>query len=81
METRAHHLIIGSFAVGITLALVLFLLWIGKVELNREYQYYDLVFEGSVSGLSVAGDVLYNGIKVGEIRSEEHRDGLLIKNS
>lgn len=67
METRAHHLIIGSFAVGITLALVLFLLWIGKVELNREYQYYDLVFEGSVSGLSVAGDVLYNGIKVGEI--------------
>ncbi len=67
METRAHHLVIGSFAIGITLALVLFLLWIGKVELNREYQYYDLVFTGSVSGLSVAGDVLYNGIKVGEI--------------
>jgi phospholipid/cholesterol/gamma-HCH transport system substrate-binding protein len=67
METRAHHLVIGSFAVGITLALVMFLLWIGKVELNREYQYYDLVFTGSVSGLSVAGDVLYNGIKVGEI--------------
>ena len=67
METRAHHLIIGSFAVGITLALVLFLLWIGKVQLNREYQHYDLVFQGSVAGLSVAGDVLYNGIKVGEV--------------
>jgi phospholipid/cholesterol/gamma-HCH transport system substrate-binding protein len=67
METRAHHLVIGSFAVGITLALVMFLLWIGKVELNREYQTYDLVFQGSVAGLSVAGDVLYNGIKVGEI--------------
>ncbi len=67
METRAHHLVIGSFAIGITLTLVLFLLWIGKVQLNREYQFYDLVFQGSVAGLSVAGDVLYNGIKVGEV--------------
>jgi phospholipid/cholesterol/gamma-HCH transport system substrate-binding protein len=69
METRAHHLVIGSFAVGITLALVLFLLWIGKVQLNREFQNYDLVFKGSVAGLSVAADVLYNGIKVGEVTS------------
>jgi len=67
METRAHHLVIGSFAVGIALALVMFLLWIGKVQLNREFQNYDLVFKGSVAGLSVAGDVLYNGIKVGEV--------------
>lgn len=69
METRAHHLVIGSFAIGITLALVMFLLWIGKVQLNREYQYYDLEFQGSVAGLSVAADVLYNGIKVGEVTS------------
>ena len=69
METRAHHLVIGSFAVGITLALVLFLLWIGKVQLNREFQNYDLVFKGSVAGLNVAADVLYNGIKVGEVTS------------
>jgi phospholipid/cholesterol/gamma-HCH transport system substrate-binding protein len=69
METRAHHLVIGSFAIGIVLALVMFLLWIGKVQLNREYQYYDLVFQGSVAGLSVAADVLYNGIKVGEVTS------------
>lgn len=67
METRAHHLVIGSFAVGITFALVLFLLWIGKVQLNREFQNYDLVFQGSVAGLNVAADVLYNGIKVGEV--------------
>src|ERR1700730_9338379 len=69
METRAHHLVIGSFAVGITLALVMFLLWIGKIQLNREFQYYALNFQGSGGGLSVAGDVLYNGIKVGEITS------------
>jgi phospholipid/cholesterol/gamma-HCH transport system substrate-binding protein len=67
METRAHHLLIGSFAIGIAVLTVLFLLWIGKAEFNKQYQTYDLKFEGSVSGLSKAGDVLYNGIKVGEV--------------
>jgi phospholipid/cholesterol/gamma-HCH transport system substrate-binding protein len=67
METRAHHLLIGSFAIGIAVLTVLFLLWIGNAEFNRQYQIYDLKFEGSVSGLSKAADVLYNGIKVGEV--------------
>ena len=83
METRAHHLVIGSFAVGISLALVMFLLWIGKVQLNREYQYYDLIFKGSVAGMSVAGDVLYNGIKVGEITNidldPDNPDNVLVR--
>ena len=67
METRAHHLLIGSFAIGIAVLTVLFLLWVGKMEFNREHQLYDLRFEGSVAGLSKAADVLYNGIKVGEV--------------
>jgi phospholipid/cholesterol/gamma-HCH transport system substrate-binding protein len=67
METRAHHLMIGSFAIGITLLTFLFLMWIGKFEFNRQYQLYDWRFPGSVSGLSKAADVLYNGIKVGEV--------------
>jgi len=67
METRAHHFLIGSFAIGIAVSTVLFLLWIGRFEFNRQYQLYDLKFEGSVSGLNKAADVLYNGIKVGEV--------------
>jgi phospholipid/cholesterol/gamma-HCH transport system substrate-binding protein len=67
METRAHHLLIGSFTIGIAVLTVLFLLWIGKIEFNREHQFYDLRFEGSVAGLSKAASVLYNGIKVGEV--------------
>lgn len=67
METRAHHLLIGSFAIGISVMTVLFLMWIGKFEFNRQYHVYELRFEGSVSGLNKAADVLYNGIKVGEV--------------
>jgi phospholipid/cholesterol/gamma-HCH transport system substrate-binding protein len=67
METRAHHLMIGSFAIGISVLTVLFLMWIGKFEFSRQYEVYMLRFEGSVSGLSKAADVLYNGIKIGEV--------------
>lgn len=67
METRAHHLLIGSFAIGITVLTIGFLFWIGRFEFDQQYQFYDLKFDGSVSGLSKAGDVLYNGIKVGEV--------------
>ncbi len=67
METRAHHFLIGVFAIGITLLTIIFLFWIGRFEFDRQYQIYDLKFEGSISGLSKAGDVLYNGIKVGEV--------------
>jgi phospholipid/cholesterol/gamma-HCH transport system substrate-binding protein len=67
METRAHHLMIGSFAIAISVLTVLFLMWIGKFEFNRHYAMYMLRFEGSVSGLGMAADVLYNGIKVGEV--------------
>jgi phospholipid/cholesterol/gamma-HCH transport system substrate-binding protein len=71
METRAHHLMIGSFAIGISVLTVLFLMWIGKFEFSRQYAVYMLRFEGSVSGLSKAADVLYNGIKVGEVTKLE----------
>ena len=67
METRAHHLLIGSFAIGTAMLTIFFLLWISKTDFSRQYQLYDLKFEGSVSGLSKAADVLYNGIKVGEV--------------
>jgi phospholipid/cholesterol/gamma-HCH transport system substrate-binding protein len=67
METRAHHLMIGSFAIGITLLTFLFLMWIGKFEFNRQYQIFEMRFPGSVSGLSKSADVLYNGLKVGEV--------------
>jgi phospholipid/cholesterol/gamma-HCH transport system substrate-binding protein len=83
METRAHHLLIGSFAIGITVLTILFLLWVGNAEFNKQYQTYDLRFEGSVSGLNKAADVLYNGIKVGEVTDlkldEENPNNVLVR--
>ncbi len=69
METKANHIMIGLFALTTIMASFLFILWLGRLQLNLEFRDYDIVFHESVSGLSVPGDVRYNGIKVGEVKS------------
>lgn len=67
METRAHHVIIGAFAIGVFALALGFVLWLSKSSIDREFQYYDIVFTEAVTGLSKGGLVQYNGIKVGEV--------------
>jgi phospholipid/cholesterol/gamma-HCH transport system substrate-binding protein len=68
METRASHVLIGAFTLAIFALAFLFVLWIGKLRLAREWDYYDVLFEEAVSGLTVGGAVQYQGIQVGEVR-------------
>lgn len=66
METKANYVLIGAFTlVGILVGFG-FLLWLAKVEVDRQYTYYDTLFE-NVAGLSEAGDVRYNGLPVGQV--------------
>jgi phospholipid/cholesterol/gamma-HCH transport system substrate-binding protein len=68
METRASYVLIGAFAVAVFAAAFGFVLWLGKLSLEREWVYYDIVFDEAVTGLTVGGAVQYNGIQVGEVR-------------
>jgi phospholipid/cholesterol/gamma-HCH transport system substrate-binding protein len=68
METRAHHLLIGGFAIGITFLIAFFVMWLSKAQFDAEWNEYEIEFVGSVSGLRKSADVLYNGVKVGEVR-------------
>lgn len=68
METRASYVLIGAFTLAVFAAAFLFAIWIGKLSLDREWDYYDVVFAESVTGLTVGGAVQYNGIQVGEVR-------------
>ena len=65
METRAHHLLIGSFMLVFLTGIVAFVLWLAKSEVDREVARYNVFFTGSVAGLGLGGDVRFNGIKVG----------------
>ncbi|AVP96345.1 hypothetical protein C7S18_03685 [Ahniella affigens] len=68
METHARYLLVGLFSLVVAIGLIVFVLWLGKLQLDREYREYDVRFHESVTGLSVGGLVQYHGIQVGEVR-------------
>lgn len=67
MEIKSHNVLIGSFVLTTLLAIVIFAMWIAQIQLDRQYTYYHIVFEGSVSGLGKSGAVQYNGLPVGKV--------------
>lgn len=68
METRAHHILIGAFVLLTLLGGLLFALWVAKVNLDAEFDEYDVVFRETVTGLTKGAAVNFNGIQVGEVR-------------
>ena len=66
METRARYILVGMFTLLSALAAMGFLLWLARVEINRTYAQYDILFD-SVAGLSQASIVRYNGVDVGTV--------------
>jgi len=67
MEARAHHLLIGTFVLLLVAGMLGFAAWLAKVQVNRQFAYYRIYFEGSVTGLSRASDVRFNGVPVGTV--------------
>ncbi|MEM8798629.1 MAG: MlaD family protein [Pseudomonadota bacterium] len=68
METRAHHLLIGAFTLLMVGALFGFIIWLAKVDIDKETKLYDVFFTASVTGLSQGGSVRLNGVPVGTVR-------------
>lgn len=67
METRAHHILIGSLTLLAAGILLFFTLWMSRDGLDGEMRNYRILFRESVSGLSVGSAVRYGGIRVGEV--------------
>ncbi|MGD9539921.1 MlaD family protein [Methylocystis sp.] len=67
METRANYALIGAFTLAAAVAAFLFVYWFsGPSQLGKQ-ETYQIVFTGSVSGLTRGSSVLFNGVKVGEV--------------
>jgi len=67
METRASYLIVGAFTMILVVGILSAVLWLAGVELDEEFAYYDLFFEGSVTGLKAGNPVRYRGVPVGVV--------------
>ncbi|MBI3440122.1 MAG: MCE family protein [Proteobacteria bacterium] len=69
METKANYILIGAATVVGVVLMLLFAMWMANSEFSRGYNEYDIVFADPVRGLADGGEVRFNGIKVGEVRS------------
>lgn len=66
METRANFALIGALVLMAVVAFGGFTLWLGQSQFNRDFDMYEIVFEGPVS-LETGAAVRFNGISVGEV--------------
>ncbi|WP_417517985.1 MlaD family protein [Marinobacter sp.] len=67
MEPKAHHLVIGVFTLIAVVAALSFALWLAKSSADREWAYYEIVFDHAVGGLAKGNPVLYSGVAVGDV--------------
>jgi len=67
MEKNANYALVGLSTLILTIGLVIFVVWLARLQFSREYDLYDIVFQGPVRGLNQGGEVHFNGIKVGEV--------------
>lgn len=68
METKANHVLIGAFTLGVAAFMLLFALWAAKYSSEQSWREYDVIFREAVTGLSEGGQVQYNGIVVGNVK-------------
>lgn len=69
METRANHLLIGTFVLVLVVATFAFIIWLAQIRINQAQAFYEVQFAESVAGLTVGGDVRFNGIQVGTVQA------------
>lgn len=67
METRASHVLIGSFMLLMVAALFGFIIWLARLDQGSSDEY-DIFFRGGVTGLSVGAAVQFNGVPIGQVK-------------
>ena len=63
METRANFVLIGAFTLAVIAGAFLFVLWFSGLTRISEHKTYEVLFTGTVSGLSQGSAVLFDGLR------------------
>jgi len=69
MERDAKYAAVAIFALLSIASAVAFVWWYSGRGDRRDYDYYEIYFNGSVSGLARASPIRYLGVDVGRVRS------------
>lgn len=73
METTARYIIVGLFALVVTVAGFSFVYWLNNSSLS-DMAYYRIRFDRPVIGLRQGSAVVFNGVRVGEVRKVQLND-------
>ncbi len=68
METKANYVIVGIFTLVATVAAFVFVYWTAAVGDRGETTMLRVRIPGSASGLGRGSAVLFNGVRVGDVR-------------
>jgi len=68
MEREANYVAVGTFVLLVMVMAALFVYWYSDSRDHRNYQRYEIYFDGTVSGLSEGGPVRYLGVDVGRVQ-------------
>lgn len=69
METRANYILVGIVTITVLLASFAFVYWIARGGDSQNMVPLEVRIPGSVTGLAIGSQVLFNGIRVGDVRS------------
>jgi phospholipid/cholesterol/gamma-HCH transport system substrate-binding protein len=67
LEREANYAAVGAFVLLVVVMAVMFVYWYSDSREYRDYQRYEVYFEGSVSGLARGASVRYLGVDVGRV--------------
>jgi phospholipid/cholesterol/gamma-HCH transport system substrate-binding protein len=67
MERSANYAAVGAFVLLVTLVGALFVYWYTDAREHRNYNRYEVYFDGTVSGLERGSAVRYLGVNVGRV--------------
>lgn len=70
METRANYALVGAFTLAVIAAAFMFVFWFSRGT-QAGTTTIQVAFTSSVSGLSRGSQVLFNGVRVGEVTEIE----------
>lgn len=69
METKANTALIGAFTLVVLALGFVFIYWLARGSETTATTPLTVIFEDPVTGLSVGSQVVFNGIKVGDVKS------------
>jgi phospholipid/cholesterol/gamma-HCH transport system substrate-binding protein len=69
MERHANYAIVGVLTTILVIGGLVFAVWLGNFKPGEDVDRYRIIFPGPLRGVAVGGEVQFNGIKVGEVKT------------